>query len=88
MLTNDEKQGSIQAAKAHDSDTGSPAVQVSILTDRIKQLDAHLQKNRKDKHSRRGLVGLVERRRKLLSYIQGKNPDLYESVTEKLGLRK
>ena len=88
MLTNKEKQSSIQAAKMHDSDTGSSAVQVSILTDRIRQLDNHLRGNKKDKHSRRGLVGLVERRRKHLSYLQRKNPGLYESIIETLSIRK
>ena len=88
MLTKEEKQKSIQMAQSHDSDTGSSSAQVSILTSRIKSLDSHLQQNRKDTHSRRGLVGLVERRRKLLSYLRRKNSDLYESTVEALGLRK
>ena len=88
MLTKEEKQKQIKVAHAHDSDTGSSAVQVSILTRRIQQMDAHLKSNRKDKHSRRGLVGLVERRRKLLSYLKRKNLKLYEHVVEALGLRK
>ena len=88
MLTKEDKQKSIQAARTHDSDTGSSAVQVSILSSRIQQLDGHLKTNRKDKHSRRGLVGLVEQRRKHLSYLKRKNPKLYESTAETLGLRK
>lgn len=88
MLTNEEKQKDIQATRLHDSDTGSSAAQVSILTSRIKRLDSHLKTNRKDRHSRRGLVGLVERRRKHLSYLKRKNSELYESIVETLGLRR
>ena len=72
----------------HASDTGSSAVQVAIVSDRIQQLNEHLKSNHKDKHSRRGLVRLVERRRKHLSYLREKNSELYETVVEKLGLRK
>ena len=72
----------------HASDTGSSAVQVAIVSNRIQQLNEHLKNNHKDKHSRRGLVRLVERRRKHLSYLRGKNSELYETVVEKLGLRK
>ena len=88
MLTKEEKQQHIEAARAHDSDTGSSAVQVSILTGRIEQLNSHLKDNHKDRHSRRGLVGLVEKRRKHLSYLQRKNSELYESVVAALGLRR
>ena len=72
----------------HASDTGSSAVQVAIVSNRIQQLNEHLKNNHKDKHSRRGLVRLVERRRKHLSYLREKNSELYETVAEKLGLRK
>ncbi|MCY4577079.1 MAG: 30S ribosomal protein S15 [Candidatus Kaiserbacteria bacterium] len=88
MLTKEEKQKQIEAARMHDSDTGSSAVQVSILSSRIQQMNNHLKNNHKDRHSRRGLVGLVEQRRKHLSYIKRKNSKLYESIVEKLGLRK
>ena len=88
MLTKEEKQKHIETAQIHNSDTGSSAAQVSILTGRIQQMNNHLKDNHKDKHSRRGLVGLVERRRKHLSYLKRKNSELYESVVEKLGLRK
>ena len=88
MLTKEEKQKSIQVARTHGSDTGSSAVQVSILSSRIQQLNGHLQNNRKDKHSRRGLVSLVEQRRKHLSYLRRKNLKLYESIVETLGLRR
>ena len=88
MLTKEEKQKHIEASRMHDSDTGSSAVQVSILTGRIQQMNTHLKDNHKDRHSRRGLVGLVENRRKHLSYLKENNFKLYESVVEKLGLRK
>ncbi len=74
--------------RIRDTDTGSSAVQVSILTARIKNLSDHLQRNHKDRHSRRGLVGLVEQRRKHLSYLQRKNADVYESTIKTLGLRR
>ena len=88
MLTKEEKQKQIEAGRIHASDTGSSAVQVAIVSDRIRQLNEHLKSNHKDKHSRRGLVALVERRRKHLSYLREKNSELYETVVEKLGLRK
>ena len=88
MLTKEEKQKQITLAQMHKTDTGSSAVQVSVLSRRIEQMNNHLKDNHKDKHSRRGLVGLVERRRKHLSYLREKNSELYETVVEKLGLRK
>lgn len=88
VLTKEEKGKQIQAVRMHGSDTGSSAVQISILTSRIKQVDEHLKKNRKDKHSRRGLVSLVEQRRKHLSYLKRKSSDLYESTVDALGLRR
>ena len=88
MLTKEEKQKQIEATRMHDKDTGSSAVQVSILSRRIQQMNNHLKNNHKDKHSRRGLVGLVEQRRKHLSYLKRKNSKMYESVVEELGLRK
>lgn len=88
MLTKEEKQKQIEAGRMHESDTGSSAVQVSVLSGRIQQVNEHLKNNHKDKHSRRGLVALVERRRKHLSYLKRKNPKIYGGVVEKLGLRK
>ena len=88
VLTKEEKQKSATAVQTHDKDTGSSAVQVSILTTRIQQLDDHLKKNHKDRHSRRGLVGLVEQRRKHLSYLKRKDSDAYESTVKKLKLRR
>ena len=69
-------------------DTGSPEVQVAILTRRIEELSAHLDKNRKDKSSRRGLLGLVADRRKHLKYLESTNKRSYNALTKKLGLKK
>lgn len=74
--------------KRHDSDTGSPEVQVAILTRRIEELSAHLDKNRKDKSSRRGLLGLVADRRKHLKYLESSDKRSYNALTKKLGLKK
>lgn len=70
------------------NDTGSPEVQVALLTSRINELTAHFKSHTKDHHSRRGLLRMVSRRRKLLDYLKGKDADRYRSLIEKLGLRK
>jgi len=88
MLTKRKKQNVIAGTKRHDTDTGSPEVQVAILTRRIEELSAHLDKNRKDKHSRRGLLGLVADRRKHLKYLEKTNRRAYGSLVKKLGLKK
>ena len=72
----------------HAKDTGSPEVQVAILTERIKSLTEHLKLHKKDNHSRRGLLQLVGQRRKLLDYLASKNKKGYQTLIEKLGLRK
>jgi small subunit ribosomal protein S15 len=69
-------------------DTGSPEVQVALLTARINELTGHFKEHLKDHHSRRGLLRMVSRRRKLLDYLKGRNPDAYRALIEKLGLRK
>jgi len=69
-------------------DTGSPEVQVALLTARINELTGHFKEHKKDHHSRRGLLRMVSRRRKLLDYLKGRNPDSYRTLIEKLGLRK
>jgi small subunit ribosomal protein S15 len=71
-----------------DGDTGSPEVQVALLTARINDLTAHFKTNHKDHHSRRGLLRMVSRRRKLLDYFKGKNPAGYRELIARLGLRK
>ena len=69
-------------------DIGSPEVQVALLTARINELTGHFKAHNKDHHSRRGLLRMVSRRRKLLDYLKGSNPDAYRALIEKLGLRK
>ncbi|MDY3331175.1 MAG: 30S ribosomal protein S15 [Pelistega sp.] len=69
-------------------DTGSPEVQVALLTAHINELTEHFKTHKKDHHSRRGLLRMVSRRRKLLDYLKGRNPDAYRALIEKLGLRK
>jgi small subunit ribosomal protein S15 len=70
------------------NDTGSPEVQVALLTARINELTGHFKTHAKDHHSRRGLLKMVSRRRKLLDYLKGRNPDGYKALIERLGLRK
>lgn len=88
MLTKRKKANEIAKTRRHDDDTGSPEVQVAILTRRIEELSAHLDKNRKDLHSRRGLLGLVADRRKHLKYLEGNNKRMYGTLVKKLGLKK
>ncbi|OGG50989.1 30S ribosomal protein S15 [Candidatus Kaiserbacteria bacterium RIFCSPHIGHO2_01_FULL_54_36] len=88
MLTKRKKQHVVSKTRRHDADTGSPEVQVAILTRRIEELSQHLDKNRKDKHGRRGLLGLVADRRKHLKYLESTNKRQYSSLVKKLGLKK
>ena len=87
-LNKEKKTELITGNKLHDRDTGSPEVQVALLTARINELTGHFKAHIKDHHSRRGLLRMVSRRRKLLDYLKGRNPDSYRSLIEKLGLRK
>ena len=87
-MTKDKKTAIIGEYKTHDTDTGSPEVQVAILSDRITYLTEHFKTHAKDHHSRRGLLKMVSRRRKLLDYLKGRNPEAYKSLIERLGLRK
>lgn len=84
----DEKQEIIQKFQRHSADTGSPEVQIAILTRRIAHLTEHLKVHRKDLHSRRGLIGMINQRRRLLRYLRNSDPDRYRSVLEALSLRK
>ncbi|HET7641058.1 MAG TPA: 30S ribosomal protein S15 [Ktedonobacteraceae bacterium] len=86
-LTLEEKTEIIQESRVHETDTGSPEVQISILTRRINQITEHLKIHKHDLHSRRGLLMLVGRRRRLLAYISKKDPDRYRVLIAKLGLR-
>ena len=88
MLTKRKKLNEITKTQRHDTDTGSPEVQISILTRRIEELSTHLSKNNKDKHSRRGLLGLVADRRKHMKYLEGTNKRAYGTLVKKLGLKK
>ena len=74
--------------KLHEKDTGSPDIQIALLTHRIKSLTAHLQTHKKDHHSRVGLLKMVGRRRRLLNYLSKKNIEKYREMVKKLGLRK
>lgn len=87
-LATDQKQDIIEKYKLHDKDTGSPEVQIAILTERINYLTEHLKEHKKDHHSRRGLLKMVGQRRALLNYLKAKNFDRYRSIIEKLGLRR
>ncbi len=78
----------ISANKLHDSDTGSPEVQIALLTERINHLNEHLKTHQKDHHSRRGLLAMVGQRRGLLAYLKEKDIERYRAVVKKLGLRK
>lgn len=88
MLRKEEKTAVIEANRKHDTDTGSPEVQIAILTKRINDLTEHLKVHKKDHHSRRGLLKLVGKRRNLLSYLQKKDVERYRATIEKLGIRK
>lgn len=88
MLTKRKKQKSIRDTQIHEKDTGSPEVQVSILTKKINELASHLKKNHKDKHSRRGLLGMVADRRTHLKYLEKKNKRRYSALVKKLDLKK
>ena len=77
----------LETNRLHQADTGSPEVQVALLTERINQLTDHLRNNRKDHHSRRGLFVLIGRRRRLLTYLRNRDVERYRSLIGKLGLR-
>jgi small subunit ribosomal protein S15 len=87
-LTKGEKESVIQDFHRHPSDTGSPEVQIALLTTRINQLTEHLKEHKHDEHSRRGLLRLVGQRRRHLTYLSRKDPDRYREVLQRLGLRK
>ena len=88
MLTTEAKLAVIKEYATHEGDTGSPEVQVAILTIRIVYLTEHLKEHKKDHHSRRGLLKLVGQRRNMLDYLRRKDIERYRSLIERLGLRK
>jgi small subunit ribosomal protein S15 len=88
MLTTRKKQNVIKEVKMHDTDTGSAAVQIGLLTKQIEELTKHLKSNAKDNSSRRGLLKMVSQRRKLLDFLSRTNEKKYSAVVKKLGLKK
>ncbi|PJF39580.1 MAG: 30S ribosomal protein S15 [Phototrophicales bacterium] len=87
-LTKENKAEIISQFGTHENDTGSPQVQIALLTNRILQLTEHLKEHKHDEHSRRGLLQMVGQRRRLLRYLKRTNPDAYLDVTERLNLRR
>ena len=87
-LVQDRKQELVQKYKRHEKDTGSPEVQVALLTERIAYLTEHFKSHKKDHHSRRGLLKLVGQRRRLLDYLRTIDPGRYKALIEQLGIRK
>ncbi len=87
-VTAERKTTLVTENRRHESDTGSPEVQVAILTERIANLTGHMKKNKHDFHNQRGLVGLVNRRNKLLRYLGREDRESYQALIKKLGLRK
>jgi len=88
MLRKEDKQEIIESYKTHENDTGSPEVQIAILTKRINDLNEHLKIHKKDNHSRRGLLKMVGQRRGLLNYLTKVDVERYRAIVAKLGLRK
>ncbi|MBE3549649.1 30S ribosomal protein S15 [Brockia lithotrophica] len=87
-LTPDRKREIIESFRQHEGDTGSPEVQIALLTERINALNEHLKVHRKDFHSRRGLLMMVGKRRRLLNYLKRESPERYQALIERLGLRR
>lgn len=88
MMLKEEKTAVIEANRLHEKDTGSPEVQIAVLTKRIADLTEHLKVHKKDHHSRRGLLKMVGHRRNLLNYLQKTDIERYRAIVAKLGLRK
>ena len=88
MMLKDQKTAIIEANRTHESDTGSPDVQIAILTERINQLTEHLKVHAQDNHSRRGLYKMIGKRRSLLDYLMKKDIERYRAIIAKLGIRK
>ena len=88
MITTEAKRRTIGEHRLHDKDTGSTEVQVALLTQRINELSEHIKLHAKDHHSRRGLLALVSQRRRLLDYLRRTGPERYQTLIERLGLRR
>jgi len=87
-LAQEKKKTLIEQFRTHDGDTGSPEVQIAILTERINSLTEHFKAHKKDHHSRRGLLMLIGKRRGLLGYLQKREPERYRTIIDKLGIRR
>ena len=88
MIAADRKRNVIETHRTHDKDTGSPEVQVALLTERINELSNHFKSHAKDHHSRRGLLRIVSQRRRLLEYLRRNDPVRYQGLIQRLGLRR
>ena len=88
MIQTQQKQELVTEHRRHDKDTGSPEVQIALLTRRIEELSEHFKTHVKDHHSRRGLLKVVSQRRRLLDYLRGSAPDRYQALITRLGLRR
>ncbi len=87
MITKSKKSKLIDSSRVHESDTGSPEVQIAILTERIEELSSHLKEHQKDDHSRRGLLQMVADRQKHIKYLSRKNPDRMAGIAQKLNIK-
>jgi len=87
-ITAEKKRELIKKFALHENDTGSPEVQIAILTERIRNLTEHIKANKKDLHSRRGLIGMVNKRRKLLNYLKRESEERYRKIIEALNIRE
>jgi small subunit ribosomal protein S15 len=87
-LTKEDKETIIKSFGLHEGDTGSPQVQIALLTNRIQYLTDHLKEHKHDQHSRRGLLKMVGQRRRLLKYLSDNDPDAYQSMLQRLNLRR
>ena len=86
-LTNKQKERVTKEVKRHEKDTGSPEYQIAVFTEQIKKLTVHLKKNAKDFHSRRGLLKMISKRKKLMEYLKKTNEKMYKATIKKLGLK-
>jgi small subunit ribosomal protein S15 len=88
LISKAVKTSAIEAYRVHDADTGSPEVQIALITERINGLSEHFKTHKKDHHSRRGLLKLVSQRRRLLNYLRRNGPERYQELIQRLGLRR